>query len=513
VTASIVLDLPSLGLALGCAVVAVLCVAVGRARQRQPAILLGISTTGLLLALSMAVDRFGTAPSPLMIDGLGRGFVSLALLALAFTLNALLDRFVWFGRLREGGHSRVPRILIAMTRLGMYAGALTLSATAIFHRDVTAIAATSGVVAIVLGYSLQPTLAEIFAGLALSLSQPFRVGDSIQIDGIWGVVHEANWRSVSLRTYEGTLVVMPNSKVASLRLANLDQPDHNLRHHIRFVVDIDIAPGLVKSVALAAMKAQPHVLPAPEPLLLFKDMTEHGAAYEAIFWHADPNLYILRRDEIGAALWYAFRRAGIPFSVLRRGLAPSALSIPVVPPEDAARHDERLGEALRRSPLFRCFSDEAIGTLVGQQRPLTFGPGERVMRQGDPGSSMFIILDGEVAVFLENAEAVEQRIATLGPGETFGHMSLMTGAPRSATVRALCHLVAAEIEKPALAPLLDANPNAVDAIAQEIIALESANRLAREIERGEAPSAEPAGLLDRLVGLSSLIRGFFRLRD
>jgi len=56
------------------------------------------------------------------------------------------------------------------------------------------------------------TLSEVFAGLALNVSRPFRIGDSVQVDGVWGVVVESGWRSVGLRTYEGTLVTLPTAR-------------------------------------------------------------------------------------------------------------------------------------------------------------------------------------------------------------------------------------------------------------------------------------------------------------
>lgn len=497
--------------------VALFCIFLRLQTKKMPTILFGASCSISFLSAGFLSNQLFTTLlfpdsigrlSPGLQVGVGDIFVSLACLFLAFTLNAILKRFVWYGSLSEGTQSRVPNILIALIRLAIYAGALMVIFSLVFHRDVTAIAATSGVVAIVLGYSLQPTLSEIFAGLALNLSHAFRIGDSVQHDGVWGIIQEANWRSVSMRTYEGTLVVVPNTKMATTRLTNLDLPNHNMRHHIRFIVDIDVPPGRVQSVALAAMNALPHVLKSPPAMLLFKDMTDQGVAYEAIFWHFNPNVYILRRDEVGVALWYAFRRAGIPFSVLRHNLATHADARPNVPPFDASQYRRRLGEVLHQSPLFQCFHDDAIEQLVEHHRQLVYGPMEMVVRQDDAGTSMFVILDGAVTVLHEGADGSEREVATLRAGESFGHMSLMTGATRSATVRAVGHLVLAEIEKDAIGALLGANPAAVEIIAQEIMRLDAANLRLRELEQA-APTE--GGQQGRLGSIAKLMRGFFLL--
>lgn len=510
-------DILAFGVAVLSGIVVLFCSFLRLKKQPLPAILFGVSLSMLLIAASVLADRFATAAlngslaqlAPSLQLGLGDIFLSLACLALAFTMNALLRRFVWLGSLSEGGQPRVPNILIALSRLAVYALAVMVIFSVVFHRDVTAIAATSGVVAIVLGYSLQPTLSEVFAGLALNLSHAFRMGDSVQIDGIWGIIQEANWRSVSLRTYEGTLVVIPNTKMAGQRLTNMDMPTHNMRHHIRFTVDVGVPPGKVQAVALAAMNALPIVLKSPPAMLLFKDMSEHGVIYEAIFWHFNPSVYILRRDEVGVALWYAFQRAGIPFSVLRHNLATHADARPVVAPVDPELYRRQFAEHLNASPLFKCFDDSAIAQLVAQHRHIVYGPNEMIVRQNDVGSSMFIILEGTVSVRIEKGEEAEHEVAKLGPGETFGHMSLMTGAARSATVRAAGHLVLAEIEKSAIAPLLAASPATVATIAQEITRLDAANDKLRDQTASDAAGAEGAG--DRFAAVSRLMRSFFLL--
>jgi small-conductance mechanosensitive channel len=216
-------------------------------------------------------------------------------------VDGAIRRWLWYGRLAENGRSRVPDIVIGLASLSGYGLTVLAVASLMLGLDVTAVAATSGVVAIVLGVSAQQTLGQVFAGLALNLSRPFRIGDSLQVDGIWGRVMQADWRAVTLRTYEGTQVTLPNTLVAAARLTNLQTPADILRHAIPFVVEIDAPPGRVQAVALDAMAGMETVLSTPAPLVLLKNFEERGVLYEALFWHRDPNLYILCRDEVGQA--------------------------------------------------------------------------------------------------------------------------------------------------------------------------------------------------------------------
>ncbi|HEY0526332.1 MAG TPA: mechanosensitive ion channel family protein [Stellaceae bacterium] len=436
----------------------------------------------------------------------GKVIASLVWLSLAFTANAALKRFVWYGALVRDGRPSVPDILVDLASLGVYAAALLAISSLVFDRDITAIAATSGVVALVIGYSAQSTLAEVFAGLALNLSHPFRKGDSVQIDGVWAVIVDMGWRSVSLRTYEGNLIVLPNTKAASMRLTNMDLPDNRTRHHIPFVMDVDVPPARVREVGIRAMLEVPAVLRQPPPMILVKNFTEWGVAYEAIFWQENPNVWILRRDEVAGALWYGFHRAGLPFAVRRRDLAAPDNAAPPVPRPEPRAVAAEIFAALRRAPLFTVVPDDALAMLASSQRRLLFGVPERIVRQGDAGSSMYVILSGKVNVMLD-ADGAETPIATMGPGESFGHMSLMTGEPRSASVRAGGDVVLVEITKEALAPVLETYPELVEALAEQIVALKEANERFQAERQTRQDAEEPR--TTAISRLAARIRSFF----
>jgi small-conductance mechanosensitive channel/CRP-like cAMP-binding protein len=481
-----------------------------RSRKSRHPLALGVSLVAFFLTAHLMLEGLIELMPGLSRRGeeiLGQALATLAWLSLAFTINAALKRFVWYGALQRDGRPTVPDILIDLAGLGVYAAALLVVAAAVFERDVTAIAATSGVVAFVIGYSAQSTLAEVFAGLALNLSHPFRKGDSVQVDGVWGVIVDMSWRSVALRTYEGNLVVLPNSKAAAMRLVNMDLPEHRTRHHIPFVMDVDVPPARVREVGIRAMLEVPSVLREPAPMILAKNFTEWGVAYEAIFWQADPNTWILRRDEVAGALWYGFHRAGLPLAVRRRDLAAPDNAAPPVPRLEPRAVAAEIFAALRRAPLFAAVPDDALAMLAASQRRLLFGAPERIVRQGEAGSSMYVILGGRVEVLLEAEGGAELPVAEMRAGESFGHMSLMTGEPRSATVRAAGDVVLVEITKEALAPVLEAQPELVEALAEQIVAMKEANgRTRAERQKGAAPAEPPVTAITRLA---ARIRAFF----
>src|SRR3954469_5143429 len=94
-------------------------------------------------------------------------------------------------------------------------------------------------------------------------------------------------------------------------------------------------------------------------------------------------------------------------------------------------------EFLAGIPLFADALDGGqLRLLAAESHPALFLAGTRLMNQGDLGGSMFVIVKGEVSVNLADEEGHERRVATLGPGEIVGEMSLFTGDRRTATVSA-----------------------------------------------------------------------------
>ena len=114
--------------------------------------------------------------------------------------------------------------------------------------------------------------------------------------------------------------------------------------------------------------------------------------------------------------------------------------------------------SLRECALFAGVSDAALGEVARHLRRRRFRRNEVIFHQGDPGDSLHIVTSGAVKVVLPSAEGEEAIIATLRPGDFFGELSLLDGAPRSATVVALDSAETMALPRTAFLELLDATP-------------------------------------------------------
>ena len=87
----------------------------------------------------------------------------------------------------------------------------------------------------------------------------------------------------------------------------------------------------------------------------------------------------------------------------------------------------------------RLFDDlpvDVLNDIAGRVERIRVGSGEAVVRQGDVADAFYVIRDGTLDVVDEDADGTEQVLQTLGAGQSFGELALVTGAPRNATVRA-----------------------------------------------------------------------------
>jgi CRP-like cAMP-binding protein len=91
---------------------------------------------------------------------------------------------------------------------------------------------------------------------------------------------------------------------------------------------------------------------------------------------------------------------------------------------------------LRHSELFEHQPPEVLGAVLAQGQLEEYGPGETVVRQGDPGDRLYVVKSGILEVLSLSSDSPEPvPIAYLGTGEVLGELALLTGSPRSATVR------------------------------------------------------------------------------
>jgi CRP-like cAMP-binding protein len=107
---------------------------------------------------------------------------------------------------------------------------------------------------------------------------------------------------------------------------------------------------------------------------------------------------------------------------------------PFVDPNRTNPSFMRLQGALLSTPIFRSLGKQELRGLEDIANLHFFGAGQLVFQEGDPGRSVYIILDGRVRVFTKDHKGKEFPLATLESNQFFGEMALLSGKPRSSSV-------------------------------------------------------------------------------
>ena len=99
--------------------------------------------------------------------------------------------------------------------------------------------------------------------------------------------------------------------------------------------------------------------------------------------------------------------------------------------------DDFAAQCLRGCRLFRDLDDGLVGELVASMARRSYRRGEVIFHQGDPGDALHVVAGGRVKIVLLSPDGDEAIVATLHPGDFFGELTLIDGAPRAATATAV----------------------------------------------------------------------------
>jgi CRP-like cAMP-binding protein len=101
------------------------------------------------------------------------------------------------------------------------------------------------------------------------------------------------------------------------------------------------------------------------------------------------------------------------------------------------RQVREAGDRLRETPIFEGLSDAEASVLATFMEALAVEPGTVIVRQGDEADALYFVQSGQVEVRLRGADGAETAVATIGAGDHFGEIGVLTGGARLADVVAL----------------------------------------------------------------------------
>lgn len=332
----------------------------------------------------------------------------------------------------------------------IYIAALFAIIAYVFDLPIQGLLATSGAIAIILGLALQSTLSDVFSGLVLNFSKPYQPGDWITLDGgTSGRVIEMNWRATHILTDRQDLAIIPNSTIAKAKIVNVSSPSRVHGSTITVQLEAGTSPAAGTATLNRALLNSRLVALTPAPAVTVKSITAAYVEFEITFFVADLASETQAQNELFDLIFRHATAAGLVLAPPRDpNLAAAALRIPAqpkTPPETF----------LDLVPTFASLTADERAAIGAKLTRHAYHEGEVLVEPGKVVQSLFIVANGVLEVVRRGTAADTRR---LGPGDHFGEISLLTGAPSAATISAVTFAVVHELAKADLVPIIEARP-------------------------------------------------------
>jgi small-conductance mechanosensitive channel/CRP-like cAMP-binding protein len=390
--------------------------------------------------------------------------------------------------------------------------------------NLSGIVTTGAVVSGVLGFSLAPTLGNMFGGVAIQLDRSIAEGDWIQLDAnTQGRVKAIRWRHTVVETRNWDTIIVPNSSLLSGNITILgkrtDQPAQR-RYWIYFNVDYRHAPDEVIAAVNEALQAGPipNVSAEPKPHCICYDFARDGrdsfGYYAVRYWLTNLAVDDPTNSAVRERIYAGLKRAGI-------SLALPAQTVFVENDDPEHRERKRLREHTRRVsllaslPMFREFTADELSHLAERLVFAPFARGEVMTQQGREAHWLYILAKGSAEIMVKvKDDHPPERVARIAATDFFGEMAVMTGEKRTATVIASEPSECYRLDKDAFRKIMTERRELAQ-IVSSVLAQRRAGLIAtREHlteqqveERMKADSAHLIVAIERFFGLTAPVDG------
>ncbi|HHL4080639.1 mechanosensitive ion channel domain-containing protein [Burkholderia sola] len=403
---------------------------------------------------ALSAVLFATGVSPLAVPASLGGFDRIVVQAVciawwlqcAIVFSLLLNHLL----LPRAWHSQR---LFHDIAAGIVFGAAAVAALGyVLGLPLSGLVATSGAVAVILGLALQNTLNDVFSGLVLNTTQPFRLDDTVSIGELEGRIVESNWRSTKLIDSLGNLVVVPNSAAARATIVNLSEPAG--LHGVTLALDLD--PAVRPAVAVGALEraaaSSLDVLARPAPIAVVKAFRANAIQYELVCY-VDA---LQKKTTVRNALYDLAHRhlaaAGVAWRPLG-GPAPASAS-----PSPSQGHPvSRRLLLLRAVELFACVDDDDVAVLADALISRSFGKGDVIYASNSESRVLTIVESGVAAVFVPGASG-DVEVRRMAPGDAIGQSVVLAGTRLHATVHAVTAMTVHQLRSEDLSALIGRKP-------------------------------------------------------
>jgi small-conductance mechanosensitive channel/ABC-type branched-subunit amino acid transport system substrate-binding protein len=282
----------------------------------------------LLAAGNLAIDWAFAHWTPGATSRLVLIYESLWWLMGARLIDMAVRRFVWTP-LEERAGRKVPNVMKFLVTILVFVFAFAGITATVLNQTLTSLLATSGVLAMIIGFAVQANIANIFSGIILNIERPFRVGDYIKINNVVGEVKDITWRTIRVEASDGQLVSLANSKVSEAFMENFSVAPNGIAGETMIYTPAEVEPERVLPIIREAMAGAKAIIGKDderlEPNVRYKGIINLNgqwvASYSASYRVKSSNKKGAAAEQVWSHVRARFVEQGIPLTPGSGGVA------------------------------------------------------------------------------------------------------------------------------------------------------------------------------------------------
>jgi small-conductance mechanosensitive channel len=359
----------------------------------------------------------------------------------------------------------------------IYLAALFAIVSYVFDLPIQGLLATSGVAAIILGLALQSTLGDVFSGIVLNFSRPYRPGDWVSVEGgTDGRVIELNWRATSILTAKRDLAIVPNSTIAKSKIVNVSSPSGLHGTTVTVQVDAKAPPSRASEILEHAVRNCRLIVATPAPSITVKVINASYTEFEIAFFVEELASTVKAQNELFDFIYRHLAVAKIDLASPQNGPVTDG---------DLRKSPTGVERLLELVEIFATFTPEERSMIAAKLKERSYDEGETLVQPGEVLQSLFIVGNGVLSFTREEIEG-DIELLRLGPGDHYGEIGMLTGAGATAKLTALLPSTVYELAKADLTPILEARPQVAQELCRALARRQAAGRLNASPELDEA---------------------------
>lgn len=387
----------------------------------------------------------------------------------------------------------LPMIISDVAVMAGYAVVLVSLLVELGVHNIGGLIATSAVLTAIIGFAFQELLLNLIGGLSIQADGAIRTGAWIKCEHAAGQVLRVRLRYTSIQTAEGDVVLIPNHALTKAPVTIIGERRRTL---VRFRLGSQHRPTHIIKVVDDALASSPidGIAADPQPRCFVMEHQMQHIEYGVHVWVISAGQNEQSISQVLTRIYFALRRANAPVA----SIATTVELQKDTPAPDQQQELALAGAAFKKSPIGRSLTEDEVKLVAHRLKRSWFAPGEAIVKQGEAGESMFVILHGSVSVMLAADSGAPQQIATLESGSFFGEMSLLTGDTRTTSVIAIDNVECAELDKEHLEDIMLRRPELAREISTTLDERQLALASAREKMRRDSELPKEVDFLSRI---------------